>query len=269
VELREWALHLLGGANLEDKLFDPGTFTDHCPGPVYFFDEPMRSARLKLGRRDHQSKLAPFHDHHLERARINCLHRFCGHELLAVELLAFALLAYPQAPRRYRLSLVHHIQEEQGHIQLYRKRLMQLGADLGDEPLYRHFWASTGYLHTFNQFISYMNLTLEQANLDFAPLYMSSFAKHGDYESAKVMAIILKDEIDHVRLGMHWLKTFHKGINESELLEKWISYLPPTTNALRAKGSACYTNPRKLAGIPDSWLEQICPDKNKRVAMIV
>lgn len=264
MELREWAFHILTSPELHDKLMDPGRITDDNPGPVYFFDEPMRSNPLRLQRRADHGRLPPFHLHHLHDARRSCLHRFCSHELLAVELLAFAALAYPQAPSSYRKSLIHHLREEQHHVAIYRERLHAMGSDLGDEALFRHFWAATGHLHTLDHFISFMNLTLEQANLDFAPMYANSFQRY-DPCSAKVMQTILEDEIGHVRLGMYWLKRLHPEKNDADLYQHWHDHLPVTVEKRRSMGFVCHRAPRERAGISNYWIDQICPNPRQQI----
>jgi uncharacterized ferritin-like protein (DUF455 family) len=264
MELRQWALQILTGSHLEDKLSAPEILTDDFPGPPLFIDEPARSPSLALSRRSKEEKLPPFQFHHTQDARCLCLHRFCGHELLAVEMISFALLAYPEAPKGYRKSLVHHLKEEQSHVRLYQNRLKEMGVCFGDQPLFRHFWASTSYLYDVQHFISFMNLTLEQANLDFAPMYRHSFVRHGDIESARVMEKILLDEIGHVRLGIHWLKRLYPEKNDPQLFETWKSSLPKGVGPERGYGFVCYVEPRQKAGVPLSWIEALCPEKAKR-----
>lgn len=265
MELRTWAFEILSGSNLSSKLLDPGPVTDFDPGPAYFFDEPSRAPHLKLSKRSQNQKLPPFHEHGSEAARIKCLHRFCGHELLAVELLAFAALAFPNAPSSYRRSLIHHIKEEQSHVRLYQNRLIELGSDLGQEPLYRHFWAVTAHLHSLESFISYMNLTIEQANLDFAPMYLSSFSRHGDELSAKVMSKILEDEIGHVKLGVCWLSKAFNTKDQVLFFEKWKMSLPALTDSSRAMGFLCHSAPRVAAGLSKEWIERLCPSKSMHI----
>lgn len=265
MELRQWALHILSSSELDDKLWIPDEITDFDPGPVYFFDEPARATHLRFQKKTRNQRLPPFHEHGSEHARMLCLHRFCGHELLAVELLAFAALAYPQAPKGYRRSLIHHLREEQSHVRLYRHRLQALGSDLGHEPLFRHFWGSTGHLHSVETFISYMNLTIEQANLDFSPMFLASFLRHGDLESAKVMQTIFEDEIGHVRLGMHWIQRLIPEADSQMLYETWQEKTPPSADLNRAMGYVCHSAPRLAAGIPKAWIDQICPQASKQV----
>lgn len=252
MELRDWAQQILSSPNLSDKLFFPEIITDKKAGFPYFWDEPARSSYMRLQRRSKEQKLPPFGEHHNLEKRNACLHRFAGHELLAVEMLAYAVLAWPDAPKAYRKSLIHHIKEEQDHVRLYCDELKKRGIQLGDEPLFKHFWAHLPYCYNLKQFISLLNLTLEQANLDFSPAYLQSFLTHGDHQAAKIMGKILQDEIGHVRLGMHWSKKLHQRVPS---WKEFSQSLPKTMPSHRACGFVLHTHPRKQAGIPQEWIE--------------
>lgn len=253
MELREWAIHILSADTLEDKLTDPGVWTDQTPGPSLIWDEPTRPSGMGFCRRTREEKLPPFQDHHDPYKRALCMHRFAGHELLAVEIMAFALLAFPDAPSTFRRGLAHTMREEQGHVRLYMQQMERLGVKFGDLPLYRHFWMHTPYIQTPTHYVSMMSLTFEMANLDFAPMYGKSFAHHGDGDAAELMATILKDEIAHVKFGWRWLKQFSQG--EQSDWDTWEKTLATTLlNPKRAKGFVIHEEPRKQAGIPEEWI---------------
>ncbi|MFI0435795.1 MAG: DUF455 family protein [Parachlamydiaceae bacterium] len=256
MELREWAIHILSSDTLEGKLTDPGEWTDHAPGSSLYWDEPTRPPGMGFSRKTREDKLPPFQDHADPYKRALCMHRFAGHELLAVEIMAFAILAFPQAPSTFRKGLAHTLREEQGHVMLYMEQMKRLGVSFGDLPLYRHFWKHTSYIQSPIHYVSMMSLTFEMANLDFAPIYGKSFAHHGDFEAAGLMATILKDEIAHVKFGWRWLKQF-KQDNDSEW-DAWESTLSSTLlTPKRAKGFFIHEEPRKLAGIPQEWIAKL------------
>jgi uncharacterized ferritin-like protein (DUF455 family) len=206
MEIRQWAERILSADTLEEKLLIPGTLTDLKPGSPLLFSDPIRPAHMGLSKQTREEKLPHFQEHGNQDKRAACLHRFAGHELLAVEIMAQALLAFPDTPSAFRRGVAHTLMEEQGHVQLYRKRLAEMGVEFGDMPLYRHFWYHVPYLTCPLRYISAMSLTFEMANLDFAPLYGKSFAKFGDSSSADLMAQIEKDEIHHVSFGWRWLQ---------------------------------------------------------------
>lgn len=254
--MREWASRILTSEALEDKLFSPDILTDHSPGPAVIISEPARSYELRLQRRKKEQKLPPLHDLKTPDKRAVCLHRFAGHELLAVEIMAYTLLAFPDAPKTFRKGVAHTLQEEQGHVKLYCKRLEELGGYFGSQPLYRHFWIHTPFIRTPLHYISTMPLTLEMANLDFAPTYGKTFLKAGDIASSELMATILNDEISHVRFGLTWLRKFKP--QEVDEWDAWNAILKTTIiSPNRAKGFYIHEEPRRKAGVSEAWIQKL------------
>lgn len=256
MELREWADRILGADTLEDKLFCPPDWTDMHPGAPFFWKEPVRPPGMEFCRRSREEKLPPFQSHDKPENRAICLHRFAGHELLAVEIMAFTLVAFPEAPKEFRKGVAHTLREEQGHVRLYMSGMERLGIRFGDMPLYRHFWMHTPHITSPLHYISTMSLTFEMANLDFAPMYGRSFAHFGDAAAAEIMATILADEIRHVKFGWRWLAQLKQ--ENTHPWDAWLSTLQSTKlHPKRAKGFVLHAEPRKSAGLPESWIEQL------------
>lgn len=256
MEISEWALKILTSESLSDKLSAPGALTDLFPGNPILIEEPARSHELRLQKYNKKEKLPPLHELKHRDQKIICLHRFAGHELLAVEIMAYTLLAFPSAPASFRKGLAHTLQEEQGHVRLYMQRIEALGGNFGDLPLYRHFWIQTKFLYSPLHYVSTMPLTLEMANLDFAPIYGKAFLQGGDKASSDLMATILNDEIAHVRFGVQWLKKLKpKEINEWEAWEETIKTMLLTPR--RAKGPHFNAESRKKAGVSLSWIHKL------------
>ncbi len=252
MELREWAIRILSGDILEEKLFEPDVLTDHAPGSELFWDEPVRPAGMEFTKHTRKDKLPKPHDLQDSEKRAVCLHRFAGHELLAVEIMAHALLAFPNAPKHFRRGLANTLREEQEHVRLYIKRLSEMGVAFGDMPLYRHLWAYTPHIRSPETYVSVMSLTFEMANLDYAPLFGAAFAENGDKDSAKLKDRILTDEIAHVAFGWGWLKKLKTpGLSQ---WEAWKNALPELLDPKRAMGTPYREENRKMAGISDEWL---------------
>jgi len=254
MEIREWAERILSADTLDEKLLDPGKLTDDQPGPVLIVKEPVRPVGMGFKEHSKRDKLPPIHTFKEADNRVACLHRFAGHELLAVEIMAYALLAFPEAPRHFRRGLANTLIEEQGHVRLYMERLEAFGVKFGDMPLYRHFWAHVEHITSPVRFVTTMNLTFEQANLDFAPYYGKAFSQVGDHESASLMKQILEDEIGHVSFGYNWLKKFVHGLSD---WEAWTTNLPPTLRPGNAKGRHFQKNPRESIGLSEEWISQL------------
>lgn len=256
MQLRDWAIQILSADRIEDKLFSPVSLSDDAPGPAFLWKEPSRPSHLSFTRHSGKSdRLPPFHEHHVKDNIATCLHRFCGHELLAVEIMAYALLAFPEAPRSFRMGLANTLREEQGHVRLYMTRLKELGVNFGDLPLYKHFWAHTPYLTSPLKYISMMSLTFEMANLDFAPHYGSSFKKHGDDASFALMQQILIDEISHVSFGMSWFRKLKD--KDRDCFDVYKESILPILTPKRAKGFIFQKEPRQKAGVPPSWIDSL------------
>ncbi len=256
MELRDWAKRILSADTLEEKLLSPQVITDREPGVPLFWKDPTRPPNMGFKSHSKSEKLPPFHEHNDPNKIAICLHRFAGHELLAVEMMAFALLAFPNAPTSFRRGVAHTLKEEQQHVKLYIKRMKELGISFGDLPLYRHFWAHTPYIKTPENYVSMVSLTFEQANLDFAPHYGLSFARNGDYESAKVMEVILADEIRHVSFGMKWLQSL-KPQEEKDLWSFWQKCQKPFLHPKRATGFIFSAENRRKAAIPQDWITRL------------
>lgn len=253
MELREWAVRILTADTLEEKLFCPPKLTDLEPGKPLVFNEPVRPVGMGFQKITREQRLPSLDALKSEENRAICLHRFCGHELLAVEIMAHALTAFPEAPKAFRKGVAHTLKEEQGHVLLYMTRLEEMGLRFGDLPLHRHFWYHVPYLTSPIRYVSAMCLTFEMANLDFAPIYGKSFASFGDEKSSDLMKQILKDEINHVSFGYSWLNKFR---GKSPAWDSWLSSLSPKLPPNRARGKVFQPEHRKKAGIPDEWIEK-------------
>lgn len=255
MEIRQWAINILGGLTLEEKLFSPEVLTDNEPGEPLFWQEPSRPACLAFKKFSKKEKLPPFHEHHDPYKRALCLHRFAGHELLAVELMAYALLAFPYMPKHFRKGLANTLKEEQWHVKIYQKRLLEMGTNFGDHPLNGRFWLLTPHLITPLNYLSAIHLTLEMANLDFAPHYGASFERNGDLASSDLMKQIFSDELSHVGFGYFWLnKCKDPSVNS---YQTWLSSLPNILPAKRAKGFIFQEKARLDAGLPKDWVENL------------
>ncbi len=255
MELYDFALMILSSSSLEDKLYTSDQLTDHKIYPKQCLDMPARSQQMQFKKHGKESKLPTFRDHGHEENRAVCLHRFCGHELLAVEMMAYAILAFPDAPKSFRKGLAQTILEEQEHVRIYRNRLREMGVEFGDLPLYKHFWKHIPYLHSPENYLSAMSLTFEMANLDFAPLYRDSFARHHDLKSAALMQQILDDEIGHVAFGISWMNRFNQDREDPFLF--YTKNLPPLLTPKRAKGFVFQKELREKAHVPASWIQSL------------
>ena len=173
MDLREYAETIFRAQTLEGKLLQPSVITDVDGGKAWnLAGLPGRPKGLEMipagGRRVAFPGFGELED---ERARGTALHFFANHELLALELMALALLKFPNADRTWRNTMFATMRDEQKHLQIYVKRMKELGVELGEIPLNRFFWDHISTMEVPLDFTVRMSLTFEQANLDFSLLY--------------------------------------------------------------------------------------------------
>ncbi len=255
MEIFDWCTRILSADTLEEKLLSPPILTDKIKHPPIYWDTPSRPVGMEFKKHSRKERLPSLQELKEVDKRAICLHRFAGHELLAVEIMAYALLAFPDAPKSFRNGVANTLKEEQGHVRLYIQRLTDLGVSFGSLPLYKHFWKHVPFLTSPLKYISVMSLTFEMANLDFAPIYRDSFAKNGDIQSALLMEQILKDEINHVSFGMRYLKKMTTP--EESTWDSWRQNVPDLLPPKRARGLIFFEEPRKKAGVPSDWIENL------------
>lgn len=229
----EFARSILQGENLSDKFqnyqVDWGRWRQ--------FEIPKYPSRYgKISFSDQQLKFPKVSRLNEVDKKAMALHSFANHELLAIEMMACAILIYPHQTDediRFKKGILTALKEEQKHLRLYIGRLNQLGYELGDFPLNDFFWRQMHKLETPNQYTAVMAMTFEAANLDFANFYSKLFRSMGDEETAKILDIVLDDEIGHVAFGVHWMK---KWSSDKSLWEYYVNSLPWPLTPARSKG---------------------------------
>ena len=271
MNVSELATRVLFGTRLEDKLFDGGLLQDEASqGPIAIPDQPGRPAGLALdswhGRE--RTRFGDVRGFHSEKERGLVLHFFANHELLALELMALALLKFPEAPTPFREGLTATLRDEQMHLSLYVERMEEIGVEFGEIPVSDFFWRAISTMETPVDFVTRLSLTLEQANLDYAPYYHRVYEDLGDSETAAIMSRVYEDEINHVRYGLNWFETWR---DRDETL--WSSYekaLQAPLNPGRAKGIGGFNKEgRREAGLDEEFISKLeifshsrgrCPD---------
>ncbi|MDH3521610.1 MAG: ferritin-like domain-containing protein [Myxococcales bacterium] len=255
--LRDFCRRILERGDLETKLAPlPRALDDSAPGPALHFASPARAPQLALG--GGAERLPRPAELHAPAARARCLARFAHHELMAVELFAWALLRWPALPSRLRRVLLRILADEQRHCRLYLERLAAHGSRLEAHPRSDYFWRHAPTIaaspHGPRAFLCAMGLTLEQANLDFAPLYRDAFRAAGDERSAQVCERVHRDEIRHVRHAALWLRRLSGGQSE---LEAYTEAVPFPFAATRAKGRRFDAAARRSAGLSPEFIEAV------------
>lgn len=218
---------------------------------------PARPSGLELNQNRKAAKppSAAKLDNNRERGRL--LHFLANHELLATELMALVLLKFPDAPEPFRRGIVHTLKEEQRHTRMYLARMRQCGIEFGSYPLSGHFWRMVEPMQSPLDFVSRLSLTFEQANLDYSLHFAKLFGQVGDQATANLLQQVYRDEISHVRHGLHWFRQW-KSPAQSDF-DAWSSRLVFPMSPERARGPNEFFNRagRYEAGLDRSFIDAV------------
>lgn len=254
MELREFAEQILFATTLEEKLAAPDILVDERPGPAIDMP-PMPGRPPGLAFKPSGSSRSKFPslnrlEQEAERGRL--LHFFANHELLATELMALALLRFPEAPASFRRGVLQTLREEQEHIRLYLKRMRECGIEFGALPVSGYFWRAVSPMNSPLDFVTGINLTFEQANLDFSMHFARAFTAVGDTQTAELLDRICHDEIAHVAHGLKWFRRWKEaGVSDWQAFCQQLKYpLSPQ----RAKGIDLNVEGRRAAGFDSEFI---------------
>ena len=135
------------------------------------------------------------------------LHAIVHIEFSAINLALDHAARFPGLPKQYYADWIGVAAEEAYHFTILRERLNSLGYDYGDFPAHAGLWEMA--MKTAYDALARMALVprlLEARGLDATPPIQRRLEQAGDNASARVLDIILRDEIGHVGLGDHWFR---------------------------------------------------------------
>lgn len=189
--------------------------------------------------------------------RLALLHALAHIELNAVDLAwdLVARFADPGLPHRFFDDWVGVAAEEAEHFQLLSIRLDALGSAYGALPAHDGLWeAASATAHDLIARLAIVPLVLEARGLDVTPEMMLRLERAGDGESAAILAVIYRDEIGHVAVGVRWFERLcrERGLDpESTFHDRVRRYF---TGALKPPFNR---EARDRAGFPAAYYEKL------------
>lgn len=152
-------------------------------------------------------KLVPQRSPTTVEGRARLLHAIVHIEFSAINLALDHAARFRSLPEQYYADWIGVAAEEAYHFTILRERLNSLGYDYGDFPAHAGLWEMA--MKTADDPLARMALVprlLEARGLDATPPIQRRLEQVGDEASARVLDIILRDEIGHVGLGDHWFR---------------------------------------------------------------
>ncbi len=256
MELREFAEQVLLSNELDTKLDWPtNAFTDSSPGEPLRVEVPGRPDDLLFAERrtaPGMPKPGAFSD---PRRRGVAHHIMANHELQALEVMAFVLLAFPDAPSEFRTGLVEIMKDEQRHTRMHMQRADDLGVPFGSEKVNCYIWKKALSFESVLDYIAGLPLTFEGCNLDHTCEFAGFFEAVGDSKSAAMMRVIHRDEIEHVRFGIEWLRRL-KDPNQSDW-DAYASHLHWPMRPAKSVGNDFQREARLEAGLTADFVDRL------------
>lgn len=271
MQMREAAERILFSQSLEEKLeLGPAVASDDEPGKAIVVpDSPGRPPELLMSPKGVKAGFPGVNRMDNDHERGKMMHFLANHELMAAELMALVLLRFPDAPKAYREGVYEAMREEQMHTLMYMRRMRECGISFGELPVNDYFWKLVAPMETPMDFVTRLNLTFEQSNLDFSKYYAGLFRQVGDDGTGAVLEKIYHDEINHVGHGVRWFRKWkQQGDSDWQAFKKSLSF--PLAPA-KAKGMAPFNaEGRRLAGLDEDFIShlEVCEQSRGRTPVV-
>ncbi len=187
---------LYSAVDLGNFDFDPHTpvtsigVAGHPERPVLV--EPSKVRRRRLGS---------------EEGRAALVHAITHIEFNAINLALDAAYRFRDMPRQFYLDWISVAADEARHFQLLSTRLQSMGFSYGEFPAHNGLWEMAQ--KTADDCMKRMALVprvLEARGLDVTPGMIERLMTAGDDETARILEVILEEEVRHVEIGSHWFR---------------------------------------------------------------
>lgn len=200
----------LAATNIEQKLaltatiaedWSAGRLNIDIPGkPQLVCGRPAKPLLVSPGEVEQRNPKTP-------EGRARLLHAIVHIEFSAINLALDHAARFAGMPSQYYADWIGVAAEEAHHFSILRARLLVLGHDYGDFPAHAGLWEMAE--RTTGDVLARMAMVprlLEARGLDATPPIQKKLEQVGDHESARLLDIILRDEIGHVGLGDAWFR---------------------------------------------------------------
>jgi len=137
--------------------------------------------------------------------RAMLVHALAHIEFNAVNLALDAAWRFPGMPDDYYADWLRVAAEEARHFTLLAAHLRTLGWAYGDFPGHDSLWEMVD--KTRGDVLARMALvprTMEARGLDAIPPLRAKLAQAGDEAAARILDVLLRDEVGHVEIGNRW-----------------------------------------------------------------
>lgn len=190
-----------------------------------------------------------------ESGRAAFVHAIAHIEFNAINLAWDAVARFGDMPDDFRADWIEVASDEARHFQLLQRRLSELGHDYGDFDAHDGLWdMARRTAHSCLERMALVPRVLEARGLDVTPAMVDRLRAVGDEDTARILELILREEVGHVAVGSRWFRwcCAQAGVEPIATFEEALRR--HAGNALRAP----FNRPARLAaGFDDAELALI------------
>ncbi len=139
--------------------------------------------------------------------RIGLIHAIAHIEFNAINLALDAIYRFREMPCDYYRDWLRVASEEATHFELLVNRLHELNSNYGTLVAHGGLWEmSVVTAYDVTARMALVPRVLEARGLDVTPAMINKLRAHGDDRTVSILQRILREEIDHVRIGNRWFR---------------------------------------------------------------
>lgn len=154
----------------------------------------------------HPSKV-PYRGLGTQEGRAALIHAVAHIEFNAINLALDACWRFRDQPHQYYQDWLSVAQDEAQHFLMLSQRLSEMGHAYGDFPAHNGLWeAAEKTSHDVLVRMALVPRVLEARGLDVTPGIITRLEQAGDYETVRILRVILDEEVRHVALGTTWFR---------------------------------------------------------------
>lgn len=158
--------------------------------------------------------------------RAALVHAVAHIEFNAINLALDACWRYRDQSAQFYRDWLSVAQDEARHFQMLNQRLLELGCRYGDLPAHNGLWeAAEKTRHDVLVRMALVPRVLEARGLDVTPGMIARLEHMKDVETARILRIILDEEVRHVALGTHWFRHLcqQRGLDAADTFARLLS----------------------------------------------
>jgi uncharacterized ferritin-like protein (DUF455 family) len=140
--------------------------------------------------------------------RAAMIHAVAHIEFNAINLALDACWRFRDMPKDFYTDWLSVAQDEARHFLMLHARLAELGHAYGDFSAHNGLWeAAEKTKHDVLVRMALVPRVLEARGLDVTPGMIEKLRQIGDNETARILGVILEEEVRHVAIGTRWYRS--------------------------------------------------------------